>query len=103
MLLKEFAFYVGEDDGIFQLKGYLGGNTLSDGGGRIPVGSSKFTLENVERQKETWVRFTLSEPDTVDNLEFWTIDSCDIYELRVVTANDSTLSSGIPQTDEKNQ
>ena len=104
VLLKEFKFYVGEDDGIFELNGYLGGKTLLDGGGRSPAGRKKFSLKNDERQKETWVRFILSEPDTVDNLEFWTIDSCDIYELRVVTVNDSTPASGIHMTDaEKNQ
>ena len=88
---------MGEDDGIFQVKGFLGGEILSDGTANIG-GVKKFEIENVERKKNSWVSFTLSEPDTVDNIQFWTMDSCDIYELRAVTVNDSTPASGIQQT-----
>ena len=97
VVLKELKCYVGEDDGIFQVKGFLGGEILSDGTGNIG-GVKKFEIKNVERKKNSWVSFTLSEPDTVDNIQFWTMDSCDIYELRAVTVNDSTPASGIQQT-----
>ena len=98
VILKELKCYVGKDDGIFQVKGFLGGEVLSDGTGNIG-GVKKFEIENVERKKNSWINFTLSEPDTVDNIQLWTMDSCDIYELRAVTVNDSTPATGIPQTE----
>ncbi|MFC1525402.1 hypothetical protein ACFL6X_01170 [Candidatus Latescibacterota bacterium] len=88
--LDQVRVRLGESDGDFEVRTYIGGRRMDDGASRDPQGERTATVLDQSGTSQGWLVLDLPPETLADNLELVARGRAELYEVEILTAGGGT-------------